>query len=154
MNNPFSSPNSKKIIAYIDIDGVLLRNGRKGPELIPGFRQVLLYLKENFDCRWLTTHVRHESGSAGAVAKLAPYLKGERIDCALLEGIGPTKWETLKTEAIDFSGPFIWLDDDPLPIERRILAERGCENNLVTIDWKNRTTRLTVRRLKLIRRAF
>jgi hypothetical protein len=151
MNTTFSRPNNKKIIAYIDIDGALLRNGRKGPELIPRFRRVLSYLKANFDCYWLTTH---GSGSAGAAAKLAPYLRKARIDLAVLDGIKPTEWETMKTEAIDFSRPFIWVDDDPLPSECRKIEEEGRADSLVKIAWHKRATRLTVRRLRRVRRTF
>jgi len=143
-----------QINAYIDIDGVLIKKGKSGPRLIPRFPQVILYLRSHFDCYWLTTHVRRESGSAGAVAKLAPHLKKSRIDPAILDGIKPTEWETLKTEAIDFNRPFIWLDDDPLPTERRILQEEGRAESLLDINWGNRAGRLTVGRLKQIRRAI
>lgn len=141
------------IRAYLDIDGVLLRNGKNGPELIPRFGRVISFLKANYDCYWLTTHVRHDSGSAGAVKKLLPYLKKARIDPALLDGIKPTVWQTLKTEAIDVSAPFIWLDDDPLPSERRTLEKAGCAESLVDIAWRKRATRLTVRRLRRIHRT-
>jgi hypothetical protein len=147
-------PIGGQIKAYIDIDGVLLRDGKHGPELIPRFRRVVSYLKANFDCYWLTTHVRHESGSAGAVAKLTPYLKKGRIPPAILSGIKPTEWETLKTEAIDFGWPFIWLDDDPLPSERRVLEENDCAGGLVIVAWRQRASRLTVGRLKHIRRTL
>jgi|GEM_PF-2061418 len=145
-------PRENRIKAYIDIDGVLLRDGRNGPELIPRFNRVICFLKDNFDCFWLTTHVRHGSGSMGVVAKLAPYLRKARIDLNLLDGIKPTEWETLKTEAIDFRAPFIWLDDDPLPSERRILQENGCADCLIDINWRKRGLRLTVGRLRPIRR--
>jgi hypothetical protein len=62
------------IRAYIDIDGVLIRNGKSGPELIPGFRKIIRFLIENFDCYWLTTHVNSDTGSAGAAIILAKYL--------------------------------------------------------------------------------
>jgi hypothetical protein len=140
------------IKAYIDIDGVLLRNGRNGPELIPRFKRVIAYLKSNFDCYWLTTHVRHGSGSAGAARKLAPFLNRAGIDPAVLSGIKPTEWETLKTEAIDFSRPFIWLEDDPLPSEIRALRENKCVQNLEIVNWRKRATRLTARRLRRILR--
>jgi hypothetical protein len=145
-------PRENRIKAYIDIDGVLLRDGRNGPELIPRFSRVIRFLLANFDCFWLTTHVRHGSGSMGAAAKLAPYLRKARIDLALLDGIKPTEWETLKTEAIDFRAPFIWLDDDPLPSERRALQEIGYADCLIDINWRKRAARLTVGRLRRIRR--
>ena len=140
------------IRAYIDIDGVLIRSGTGGPELIPRFRRIIRYLKKHFDCYWLTTHVRHDSGSAGASWKLAPFLKERRIDRQVLDGIKPTTWQTLKTEAIDFAQPFIWLEDNILSVERQILEERCRLNSLVEVDWKKRPMRLTVRRLRKARK--
>lgn len=140
--------------AYIDIDGVLIRSSEGGNELIPHFCKVIEYLKKNFDCYWLTTHVRHDSGSRGAINKLRDYLRDKRIDLGILDGIKPTSWQTLKTEAIDFSQPFIWLEDDPLSVEREIIQEMGFANSLVYVDWQERPTWLTVRRLKQVRRAL
>ncbi|HPW18821.1 MAG TPA: hypothetical protein PLP83_10650 [Candidatus Aminicenantes bacterium] len=139
------------IKAYIDIDGVLLRNGKNGPELIPRFKRVVAFLKEHYDCYWLTTHVRH--GSGGAVAKMAPFLRKAGIELSILEGIGPTEWRTLKTEAIDFDRPFIWLEDDPLPSEIQVLRANKCVHNLEVVDWRKKTTRLTVRRFRRILRG-
>lgn len=142
--------NKVNIRAYIDIDGVLVRNGKFGPELIPRFKPVVAFLKANFDCYWLTTHVRHGSGSEGAERKLAPFLKQAGIDPAILSGIKPTEWETLKTEAIDFGRPFIWLEDDPFPSEIQFLRANKCVHNLELVDWRKRATGLTVRRLRRI----
>ena len=139
------------IRAYIDIDGVLIRNGRTGPELIPRFPRIIKYLKKNFDCFWLSTHVKSDTNSAGAVKKLALYLKKSRLDPSILDGIKPTDWRTLKTEAIDFDQPFIWLDDCLLTAERQICFEKGCAASIITIDWQKRAYRLTVRRLKRFR---
>jgi len=140
------------IRAYIDIDGVLLRNGRGGPELIPRFPRVIGYLKKKFDCHWLTTHVRSGVGSAGAMIKLSPFLKKANIDPGVLTGIKPTDWQTLKTEAIDFTQPFLWLEDNPLIAERRTCEENGCLDNIVMVDWGRRAARLTVKRLRRVRR--
>ena len=142
-----------QIKAYIDIDGVLIRIDRPDrEELIPRFKHVLGFLKANFDCYWLTTNVTKGSGSAGAIRRLNPFMREAQIDPAILDGIKPTVWKTLKPEAIDLNECFIWLDDDPLPSERRILHEYGCAESLIEIDWRKRAKRLTVRRLKRIRR--
>jgi hypothetical protein len=144
---------ARQVRAYIDIDGVLIRPDGNGREvLIPRFEQVLGFLKANFDCYWLTTNVTQGSGGEGASRRLGPYLRDTPIDRSILEGIKPTAWKTWKTEAIDFSGPFIWLDDDAFPHEREVLREKGCSESLVEIDWRKRANRLTVRRLKRIRR--
>jgi hypothetical protein len=143
-----------RIKAYIDIDGVLLRKDGNAPRLIPRFRRVIRYLRKHFDCYWLTTHVRYEAGAAGAIIALAPYLKESRISSTLLDGIKPTIWRTLKTEAIDFDQPFIWLDDGPLLAEIAILRSKGRLESLVAVDWRQKSMRLTVRRLKRVRRAI
>ena len=140
------------IKAYIDIDGVLIRNSKSGPKLIPRFGRIVRYLTKNFDCYWLTTHVKQDTGSAGAVSKLGGYLKEANISPRILDGIKPTAWRTLKTEAIDFGQPFIWLDDNPLSVEFSILHERRCLDSLVIINWQKRSARLTVRRLKKYRK--
>ena len=145
---------ASRIKAYIDIDGVLLASGESWEELIPEFSEVVIFLKGNFDCYWLTTHVRHGVGSDGAARCLASHLKNAGIDKAILDGIKPTEWERLKTEAIDFTGPFIWLDDDPLPSEREVLRKNGCEESLVAIDWSRRSTGLTVDRLRRVLRSL
>lgn len=142
------------IKAYIDIDGVLLRNGKNGPELIPRFRRIIRYLLNNFDCYWLTTHVNSDTGSTGAAIKLAKYLNQDHISPRLLDGIKPTSWRTLKTEAIDFEQRFIWLDDTLFSAERKILDDRACLASFIRVDWKKRSSRLTVRRLKKVRRRF
>ena len=84
--------------------------------------------------------------------KLMPFLKRARVDPGILDGISPTGWQTLKTEAIDFTEPFIWLEDSPLIAERRICEEKGCLDSIVLVDWEKRASRLTVRRLRRVRR--
>jgi len=45
--------------------------------------------------------------------------------------------ETLKTEAIDFSKDFRWLDDYVMPAERNVLIKNNAQNKLILIDLKN-----------------
>ena len=45
--------------------------------------------------------------------------------------------ETLKTEAIDFSKDFRWLDDYVMPAERNVLIKNNALNKLILIDFKN-----------------
>ena len=57
-----------------------------------------------------------------------------------MKKIQPTKWNTWKTEAIDFNKDFRWLDDLIFPEENRILKENNADNKLILIesnvDWK------------------
>jgi hypothetical protein len=54
----------------------------------------------------------------------------------LIKQIKPTvkDWSEAKTEAIDFSRPFLWVDDDLYPDERRALIEHRCLQNWVEVD--------------------
>lgn len=51
-----------------------------------------------------------------------------------MKNILPTNWDTLKTEAIDFSQPFLWFDDDLFNEERKVLIENNCLDSWVEID--------------------
>lgn len=136
--------------AYIDIDGVLLTPKADGESgLVSDFEGIIEFLQNNFDCYWLTTHVRGDSKTAAA--KLRPHLSQKGLDPVILERINPTIWTTLKTEAIDFRLPFIWLDDDPLSAEVEVLTQKGCRDSLVIVNSGRRSGRLTVRRLKRAR---
>lgn len=101
---------------YLDIDGVLLANDRQAANYVEEF---LTYMTSEFDCYWLTTHCWR--GENRAIEVLSPYLKAETI--ALLEKVKPTDWREMKTDAIDFSQPFIWFDDDLWPEEQEALEK-------------------------------
>ena len=52
----------------------------------------------------------------------------------LVTRIRGTRWQTLKTEAINFSQAFIWFDDYLLEAEKIVLKEQGCLENWIAID--------------------
>lgn len=111
---------------YLDIDGTLLTRG------IPaeGLTEFLRFATENFDCYWLSTHCHGDTKSVflhfvGRVSSEAlPYIKK----------IKPTKWHLWKTEALDFSVPFFWMDDMLFAAERKELASRNALDNFIQMD--------------------
>jgi hypothetical protein len=103
---------------YLDIDGVLLANDRQAANYVDEF---LAYVTSKFDCYWLTTHCWR--GENRAIEVLSPYLKAETI--TLLGKIKSTDWGEMKTDAIDFSQPFIWFDDDLWPEEEEALEKNN-----------------------------
>jgi len=112
---------------YIDIDGVLLtKEGAPAPHLV----EFLAYATENFDCYWLTTHCKGDAGPA--IQHLSQTVPSEAMP--FLEKIKPTNWTTLKTEALDFSQDFLWLDDYVLEFEKGILKKQGALDSLISID--------------------
>ncbi|MBP9751491.1 MAG: hypothetical protein KBD19_01345 [Candidatus Moranbacteria bacterium] len=111
---------------YLDIDGTLIRRGVPAE----GIAEFLVFATEHFDCYWLSTHCQ---GDAKAVfLYLVGKLPGEAIPH--LRKIKATSWDTLKTEAIDFSGPFFWLDDHLFDAERQMLVEYGALDRHILID--------------------
>lgn len=98
------------------------------------------FIISEFDCHWLTTHCQGDS--ATAVEYLAEYFPPEVI--AKLKVVKPTVWRTLKTEGIDFSKPFIWLDDCPFQAEIKMLDSKGASDSLFKVNLGNRDELLGV----------
>jgi hypothetical protein len=118
----------KKPILYIDIDGVLLANELN---LAIGAEEFIKYAADNFDVYWLTTHCMNgeaehalEYVSRATKTNLLPWL----------EKFKPTIWSLKKTEAIDFSKPFLWYDDDCYSEEQKILKEHDVFNSWIEVN--------------------
>lgn len=111
---------------YLDIDGVLVAKGKSAQGLV----EFLQFATENFDCYWLTTHCY------GDVSTVFLYLVSKVPDEALpyIEKFKPTKWESWKTESIDFSSPFLWLDDNLFDMERKALMEHDAFGSYISVD--------------------
>jgi len=113
---------------YLDIDGVLMT--KKGNKPAKHLLDFLKFATSNFDCYWLTTHCQGDAESTVNYLKLRmpeevfPYL----------DKIKATNWNTLKTEAIDFSSPFLWFDDDLFDKEREELVKHNTLENWVEVD--------------------
>lgn len=115
---------------YIDIDGVLLTARDTRPA--DNVTEFIDFITENFDCYWLTTHCKGDNRTA--IRRLQPYMTKETL--AKLSSIKATSWDTLKTEAVDFSSDFYWLDDCPLQCEIRVLKDNNCFDRLIMVDLK------------------
>lgn len=111
---------------YLDIDGVLVSGGRA----TRGIVEFLKFVTENFDCFWLTTHCH------GDAKPVFLYLVSRVPVEALpyIEQFQPTTWGGWKTEAIDFSGPFIWIDDNLFEPERQALVVHDALASFILID--------------------
>jgi hypothetical protein len=62
---------------------------------------------------------------------LAPFLKPETLK--LIDKIKPTKWNDLKTEAINFEEDFLWFDDDLWPDELKALEEHEAATQFILV---------------------
>lgn len=123
---------------YLDIDGVLMDYATDSPA--ENATIFIDYITSEFDCYWLTTHCQGDS--ATAIEYLAEYFSSEVI--AKLKVVKPTVWRTLKTEGIDFSKPFVWLDDYPFQSEIEALESEGASDSLFKVNLGNRDELLGV----------
>jgi len=113
---------------YLDIDGVLLTQKQTAPA--SNVHQFINFITNNFDCYWLTTHCK------GNYQTALKYLENyfDKKTLTQLETIKPTNWTTLKTEAIDFTSDFFWLEDFPFQAEVNILDSKNKRDKLITVD--------------------
>lgn len=114
---------------YLDIDGVILAN-----ELNPARHasEFIEYVITNYpeSTYWLTTHCQ---GDANTPIQHIGHLFDSKNN-ELMKKIKPTSWDLSKTNAIDFTKPFLWFDDDLYPEESQALRLHGVEDNFIHID--------------------
>lgn len=113
---------------YLDIDGVLLANKENLSIGAVGF---IKYAVEHFDVYWLTTHCM--DGDPTHAIKYLNRASTEDLR-PWLEKFKPVTWSLKKTEAIDFSKPFLWFDDDGFTGEKIDLNEHSALNSWIEID--------------------
>jgi hypothetical protein len=130
---------------YLDVDGVILGKNNDGDiVLIPDIEKILRYSKENFHCYWLTTHGRYSTEDV--LSYLAPFSKD--FNPSIFKHIDAVRWNSLKTEAFDFSRPFIWIDDQPLKAEIQVLKKHACFRNWLFVDTYRNINDLTVGKIE------
>jgi hypothetical protein len=112
---------------YLDIDGVLLANDLNAAKHVHEF---LEKVTSNHDVFWLTTHCKGDASTA--YKRLSLVLEPRTME--LLKGVKATNWNTSKTEAIDFSQPFLWFDDDLFYQEKQDLLKHGVLDNWIEVD--------------------
>jgi hypothetical protein len=117
---------------YLDIDGVLIRDGKPTP-------QCFVFLRWAVDVHqpfWLTTRDAHGQHDgilrAFRVALGVPALPAE-VE-ATLRAVRPTKWRGNKVSGIDLASDFVWIDDDPLLAEIDALRGLGLLDRLLIVD--------------------
>ncbi len=112
---------------YLDIDGVLLTHDGK---LACCAHEFLTYVTSHHPTYWLTTHCR------GDIVNTHEFLKRSfpPETYAVAKQIIPTNWNTYKTEAIDFTQPFLWFDDVIFAGEKMKLSQQSVIENWIEVD--------------------
>jgi len=112
---------------YLDIDGVLLTKSGNQAKFVKEF---LEYIVKNHQVYWLTTHCKGDA--VFTIRFMERFFDEKTIE--LMKNILPTSWETLKTEAIDFSKPFLWFDDNVFNVEKEVLKQHNCLKSQIEIN--------------------
>lgn len=112
---------------YLGIDGVILTKG-----VVPALHldKFLTYILGHYSVSWLSSRCR---GSSDYTSKyLSQFLPPETV--ALTAGIKPTSFQLDKTEAIDFSKEFFWLDGQLFDSEKNTLKKHGEYDSWIELD--------------------
>ena len=113
---------------YLDINGVVLKNDLTPA---PHLKKFLTLMLEKHQVFWLTTHCQGDGEVT--VDYLARFFPEEYLE--LFRKIKPTKWNVLKTDAIDFSKPFLWFDDQLFDFEKADLVKHGVLDSWIEVDF-------------------
>lgn len=116
---------------YLDIDGVLLT--KKNAKQADNLEEFIDFALANYYCYWLTTHCKGDS--IPAINYLSKFTNDTLLN--KLRKIKPTNWDMLKTEGIDFSTDFYWLDDYPFQAELNYLKDHGLLERFILVDLTN-----------------
>ena len=63
---------------------------------------------------------------------MSEFYSEELIAC--LEKVKATNWSDLKTEGINFTEDFVWLEDYPFESEKKVLIKKGQLEALILVD--------------------
>jgi len=120
---------------YLDIDGTLIHddlteNCGKPAEGLWEFLEAL----RPHETYWLTTHCRdgNPNKARQIMKRVVPEAYYSDID-----KIKPTKWQDLKTDALDFDSDFIWFDDCIFSAEWKVLEKRTDNQMVIQVDLRN-----------------
>jgi len=129
---------------YLDIDGVILANEEN---LAIGAREFIKFATDNFDVYWLTTHCL--DGNPAHAIEYVQRATNENL-LPYLEKLKPTSWSLAKTEAIDFTQPFLWYDDDCFSGEKIELQNNNVFNSWIEVNLAKYPDQLT-QEIKLLK---
>lgn len=121
---------------YLDIDGVIMANDQRVANYAHEFVE---HLVNKYPVYWLTTHCKGDAKYT--INHLKMFFNSETIK--LMEKIKPTNWDTLKTEAVDFTQPFIWFEDDLFNAEKNILRQNNKFDSWIEINFSKDINQLS-----------
>lgn len=120
---------------YLDIVGTLVLQDGSKFRLAPYAREFVDSVRDRFRLVFLT------SLSMQTAAEIAQVLEADFDYGEYRRGLG-------KVSGIDFSRPFLWVDDAPTSRDLMRLAEERCSGQLITVNGKDGVTRQTLKKVE------
>ncbi len=120
---------------YLNIDGVLLNSGSRPANYS---REFLKYVVPNFNTYWLSS--RSKDGNFMIIKELSKIFESQIVE--LIGGIRPARWSFAKTQAINFSRPFLWFDDELVIHERLELIKNNSLDSWIEVNLSKDENRL------------
>ena len=115
---------------YLDIDDTLLNTDIYNTRPANHLKQFLYYMISNHEVYWLTTHCNGDP--AVPVSYLSRFVTPDIT--ALIKEIRPTRWDVLKSEAIEMSEDFLWFDDVLSCGDRKALESKGKLDSYIEVN--------------------
>lgn len=125
---------------YLDIDGTMIHEdlSERYGKPAEGLREFIVALR-TYDTYWLTTHCRERDPTRAREILKQVLPSNLHTD---VDRIQPTRWNDLKTEAIDFTSDFIWFDNDIYAGEWEKLSECGPNQMIIEVDLRTNPQQL------------
>ncbi|MEX1058933.1 MAG: hypothetical protein WEC17_00630 [Candidatus Saccharimonadales bacterium] len=121
---------------YLNIDGVLLDSDSRPANYS---REFIKYIVPNFNTYWLSS--RSKDGNFMIIKELSKIFEPKIVE--LIGGIRPARWSFAKTQAIDFSRPFLWFDDELVVHERLELIRNNVLESWIEVNLTRDENRLS-----------
>ena len=124
-----------EIDIYLNIDGVLLDENSQPANCS---REFLKHIVPNFNVYWLSS--RTKDNNFELLKDLSRIFEPQVMQ--LISRVRPTRWSYAKTQAIDFSRPFLWFDDELVIHERLDLIKNNAVASWIEVNLARDENRL------------
>ncbi|MEE9391593.1 MAG: hypothetical protein V3W41_03720 [Planctomycetota bacterium] len=125
----------KRPILYLDIIGTLVLQEGSSFRVVPFAKEFVREIADRFQLVFMTELSR------GAAREVADLLE-------MKVGYGDYRKGLGKVSGIDFTRPFLWVDDAPGSRDLMRLAEERCSGCLITVNGKDGVSRATLNKVE------
>ncbi|MDO4191361.1 MAG: DUF5715 family protein [Bacteroidales bacterium] len=133
---------------YIDINGTLIDKRKQRP--VAFVSEFVDYILQNFDCYWLSPECCCQTEETRI--HLSRFFDADIVEKLIT--FHPTYWTTSKTNAIDFSEDFIWIDSYIFGYEHDVLKRNHKADHLILVKTEAQTLLDTIGQIKRLSASF